>query len=68
MNLVGTNLYEFHLILLLDIYTNFVQNFVHLIIKQYPLLIDWKYQMVNHYHYIITFMYIFVHPYILGCK
>ena len=68
MILICTNLQELHLISLLDIYTNFLQNIIHLIIKYYTPILGRKHQMVYQYRYIMTLMYVFVHTGILRRK
>jgi hypothetical protein len=68
MILICTNLQELHLISLLDIKTNFLQNIIHMIIKYYTPILGRKHQMVYQYRYIMTLMYVFAHTGILRRK
>jgi|GEM_PF-4321906 len=61
MILVCPNLQKPHLIALLNFQTNFLQNFIHLIIEYDSPILGWKHQMIYQYCYIMTLMYEFAH-------
>ena len=68
MILICTNLQEFQVISLLDVQTDFLHHIVYMIIKYCTPIFCWKYQMVYHYRYVMTVMYVFAHIKILRRK
>jgi hypothetical protein len=68
MIFICANLQELQLISLLNVKTDFLYNFINMIIKHCTPILGWKYQMVYQYRYVMTLMYVFAHIGILRRK
>ena len=68
MILIGANLQKFHLISLLDVQADFLQNIIHIIIQYCTPILGRKDQMVYQYGYVMTLMCVFAHTPILRRK
>ena len=65
---ICTNLQKFHLITLLNIQTNFLQNTIDMIIKHCTSILSRKCQMIYQYRYVVTLMDVLAHICILRRK
>ena len=68
MILICAYLQKFHLIALLDVQADILQNVINMIIKYCTPVLGRKYQMVYQYRYVMALMYVFAHICILRRK